>query len=137
MQRLDAEGKPGVVEHWRNHWTESGGDWQGTPASANPNGKSTRSAIVFKVTGRGSLRSWTDEDYKAQTSDEPEVRSRAEEVITVIENKLYPELILRGHGASVWRVCVSADGKRLLTCSGDRTLKLWDTHSGECLQIFK
>lgn len=69
VQRLDAEGKPGVVEHWRNHWTESGGDWQGTPASANPNGKSTRSAIVFKVTGRGSLRSWTDEDYKAQTSD--------------------------------------------------------------------
>ncbi len=69
VQRLDADGKPGVVEHWRNHWTESESDWQGSPASANPNGKSTRSAIVFKMTGRGSLRSWTDADYTAQTSD--------------------------------------------------------------------
>ncbi len=69
VQRLDPDGKPDVVEHWRNHWTASDTDWQGTPASANPNGKSARSAIVFKMTGRGSLRSWTDEDYNATTPD--------------------------------------------------------------------
>ena len=69
VQRLEPDGKPGIVEHWRNHWTESGNDWQGTPASANPNGKSARSALVFKISGRGSLRSWTDADYKAMTPD--------------------------------------------------------------------
>ena len=69
VQRLEPDGKPGVVEHWRNHWTDSGADWQGTPASACPKGKAVRSAIVFKVTGRGSLRSWTDADYKAMTPD--------------------------------------------------------------------
>ncbi len=69
VQRLEPDGKPGVVEHWRNHWSEGGVDWQGTPASANPNGKSVRSAMVFKVTNRGSLRSWTEADYKALTPD--------------------------------------------------------------------
>jgi hypothetical protein len=69
VQRLEQNGVPGPVEHWRNHWSESGLDWQGTPASANPNGKTSRSALVFKVSGRGSLRSWTEADYKALTPD--------------------------------------------------------------------
>jgi hypothetical protein len=69
VQRLEPDGKPGVVEHWRNHWTATGNDWQGTPASANPHGASVRSAIVFKMTGRGSLRSWTEAEYKALTPD--------------------------------------------------------------------
>src|SRR2546423_4899768 len=51
---------------------------------------------------------------KATTSDDLEVRRRAERIVTVIENKLYPELVLRGHTSGVWCVCVSADGKRLL-----------------------
>ena len=73
----------------------------------------------------------------AKTGDDPEVRTRAEDIITVIEIKLNPELILRGHTSSVRCMCVSADGTRVLTGSGDRTLKLWDSHSGECLQVFK
>jgi hypothetical protein len=74
---------------------------------------------------------------KAQTSNEPEVRFRAEEIITVIEIKLYPELILRGHTSSCRCICVSADGKRLLTGSGDRTLQLWDADTGKSLRVFK
>src|SRR5213596_3155956 len=49
-----------------------------------------------------------------------ETRRRAEQIVAVIENKLYPELLLTGHTSCAWRVCASADGKRLLTC-GDKT----------------
>ena len=69
VQRLTPDGKQDVVENWRNHWTDSGSDWQGTPASKSPDGKAARSAIVFKISGRGSLRSWTAEDYGAKTPD--------------------------------------------------------------------
>jgi hypothetical protein len=40
----------------------------------------------------------------AQIGDDPEVRTRAEDIVAAIEIKLYPELILRGHGSTVWRV---------------------------------
>src|SRR5438067_1354287 len=63
---------------------------------------------------------------KATTSSDPEVRRRAVDIVTVVENKLYPELLLTGHTSEVRCVCVSADGKRLLTGSTDRTLRLWD-----------
>ena len=69
VQRLTPDGQPDVVENWRNHWTVSGGDWQGAPAAKSPQGKAVRSAIVFKMQGRGALRSWTAEDYGAKTPD--------------------------------------------------------------------
>jgi WD40 repeat protein len=34
-------------------------------------------------------------------------------------------------------VCVSAEGKRLLTSSDDRTLRPWDAHTGEQLRVFE
>src|SRR5260221_9722502 len=48
------------------------------------------------------------------------------------------ELYLTGHKGGVWSVSVSADGKRLLTCSPDeKTLRLWDADTGKQLRIFE
>ena len=75
---------------------------------------------------------------KATTSDDPEVRRRAEDGIDAIETKLYgPALCLTGHTAAVRCVCVSADGKRVLTGSADNTLRLWDADTGNCLRVFE
>ena len=52
--------------------------------------------------------------HKALASDDLEVRRRAGRIVAAIEGRLYPELYLVGHTALVTRICVSADGKRLL-----------------------
>src|SRR5207248_2918521 len=70
---------------------------------------------------------------KAATSKDVETRRRAEELVAVIEDKVYPELRLTGHTSEVWCASVSADGKRVLTSSADKTLRLWDGHTGKCL----
>jgi nucleoside phosphorylase len=41
---------------------------------------------------------------------------------------------LLGHRGSVYACTVLPDGRRALSASLDETLKLWDLHSGECLQ---
>ena len=40
-------------------------------------------------------------------------------------------LDLRGHTALVRGLACSRDGRRLATCGEDRTIKLWDTMTGE------
>ena len=70
---------------------------------------------------------------KALSSDDAEVRRRAEYIV----NKFYPELRLTGHTGAVWSVCVSADGKRVLTSGADKTLRLWDGHTGKELRVFE
>jgi WD40 repeat protein len=71
--------------------------------------------------------------YKAATSADAEVRLRAEYIL----DKLYPELRLTGHTGAVWSVCVSPDGKRVLTSGADKTLRLWDGHTGKQLRVFE
>jgi len=66
IYRLEADGTLGVVEHWRTHWGAFG-EWQGTPASSRPG--VTNSGIVFKITGRGCLRSGTQQEYSAVLPD--------------------------------------------------------------------
>src|SRR5205814_7953599 len=48
-----------------------------------------------------------------------------------------PELCLTGHTEALRSVCVSPDGKRLLTSSDDKTLRLWDAHTGKQLSVFE
>jgi WD40 repeat protein len=74
----------------------------------------------------------------AAESDDAEVRRRAGEIVAGIENRLYGEqLRLTGHTNSVTGVVVSADGNRLLTCSTDQTLRLWDAATGKQLRVLE
>jgi WD domain, G-beta repeat len=76
--------------------------------------------------------------HKATTSADAEVRRRAEGLVAVIEKKLYTEqLRFTGHTDQVENVCVSADGKRVLTSSADKTLRLWDASTGKQLRRFE
>jgi WD40 repeat protein len=70
---------------------------------------------------------------KAATSADAEVRLRAEYML----DKLYPELRLTGHAGAVWSVCISADGKQVLTSGADKTLRLWDGRTGKQLRVFE
>ena len=71
---------------------------------------------------------------QAKTSDDPEVRLRAEQTIVAIKDKLCPELVISGHDvSSVW---VSPDGRRLLTSGGEK-LRLWDAYTGQQLCAFE
>ena len=42
-----------------------------------------------------------------------------------------------GHTAGVQSVCVSPDGKRILSGSDDGTLRLWDIQTGAQLRLFE
>jgi WD40 repeat protein len=76
--------------------------------------------------------------HQAKTSNDAEVRRRAEDIFAVIEHKVYgDQLCLTGHAGTVWKVSLSADGKLLLTSGTDKTLRLWDTDTGECLRVFE
>ncbi len=47
------------------------------------------------------------------------------------------ERILAEHEGSVWAVMVTEDGTRATSGSGDRTVRVWDLTTGECLHILK
>ena len=40
-------------------------------------------------------------------------------------------MTLKGHGDGVTSVAFSPDGKRLASCSTDKTIKLWDVATGQ------
>jgi WD40 repeat protein len=76
--------------------------------------------------------------HKAMASKDLEVRRRAREIVSVIENRLYGEqLRLTGHTSDVMMVVVAGDGKRVLTASRDKTIRLWDAGTGKELRLFK
>lgn len=67
VHRLKADGSGNdIVENWRTHFSPDG-EIHGAPASRYPG--VTDSAIVFKQQNRGSLRSYTQEDYDAWIPD--------------------------------------------------------------------
>jgi WD40 repeat protein len=40
---------------------------------------------------------------------------------------------LKGHGAPVYRVSFSPDGKMLASGSSDKSIKVWDVTTGQCV----
>ncbi|MEH1923091.1 NB-ARC domain-containing protein [Nostoc sp.] len=47
-----------------------------------------------------------------------------------------PDKILQGHTDSIWSIDFSPDSKILASGSSDRTVKLWDCQTGQCLFTF-
>ena len=41
---------------------------------------------------------------------------------------------LKGHSYGVLSVAYSPDGTKIVSGSGDKTIKIWDANTGECLQ---
>src|SRR5262245_15627688 len=57
---------------------------------------------------------------------------------TLVTEEQSPKLLLPlGHTGAVFSVALSADGKRALTGSWDKTAILWDAESGNLLQTLR
>jgi WD40 repeat protein len=96
----------------------------------------TREAARKRLTEIGEPA--LDALQKATTSGDIELRRRAALTITAIEDRLYvEERRLIGHTGHVWSISISADSKRLLTSSTDKTLRLWDADTGRCRIVFE
>ena len=75
---------------------------------------------------------------KAAIGGDAEARGRAKKIIVVNEQKLYREqLRFTSHTDEVWSISVSRDGQRVLTASSDKTLRLWDAHTGKQQRVFE
>lgn len=46
-------------------------------------------------------------------------------------------LPLLGHESGITSVCFSADGKKVLSGSKDRTVKIWDAHTGQIVETLE
>ena len=42
---------------------------------------------------------------------------------------------MRGHRGGVWKVRFSSDGNRVISSSGDGTLRIWDIHTSTTLGV--
>lgn len=66
IEKLDADGRRTVVEHWPAHWTDGGECYR---AASDCAGRVTHSGIVMKAGRRGSLRSRTRAEFERLQSD--------------------------------------------------------------------
>ncbi len=60
-----------------------------------------------------------------------------EEVPESEEPVVKEPVILRGHTNAVVNVAITADGKRAVSCSYDKSLKVWNLETGKCLMTLK
>jgi len=44
--------------------------------------------------------------------------------------------LLEGHTGTVTDICINKDGTKALSASDDKTIRLWDLKTGNCLQVF-
>ena len=78
----------------------------------------------------GSLRMWDITKHQTDSA----VLSQQHHIATRPARKLRA---FQGHGGPVWAMRLSDDGTRLWSGSYDRTIKVWDTHRGTCLQTLR
>jgi len=45
-----------------------------------------------------------------------------------------PNKILKGHNDNIWSIAFSPDGTKIASGSSDRTVKIWNSHTGQCLK---
>ena len=71
----------------------------------------------------------------SSTKDDAEVRRRAQDLVRAIERREWRCFV--GHTGVVHGVTFSPDGKRVLSGSGDETLRLWDVETGQQVRCLK
>ena len=55
--------------------------------------------------------------------------------VRVMDIPEWDDVMLRGHTSAVYSVAFSPDNTRVVTGAGDNRVRIWDTASGECLQV--
>ena len=73
----------------------------------------------------------------ARKSNDAEVRRRAEEAFDNIMKQLCGEVVrFSGHQGAVWNVLLTPDGKHVVSCGEDKTLRLWELSTGKQERLF-
>ena len=76
-------------------------------------------------------RQKSDEHYaKLLTGIQPLTKTSSEQ-----KGGLRPSKILKGHTNEIWGVALTMNGRRMVSCFGDKTLRVWDMESGKCIAI--
>ncbi|KAK5681376.1 hypothetical protein LTR17_027471, partial [Elasticomyces elasticus] len=84
------------------------------------------SALLFSPQ-RSIIRRWFQHEVPTWISVKPAVDEEWSACLQTLE----------GHSGWVWSVVFSADSSRLASASFDRTVRIWDTSSGQCLRTLE
>ena len=51
-----------------------------------------------------------------------------------LTNNHIPNKILKGHDDNIWSIAFNLDGTKIVSGSSDRTVKIWNSQTGQCLK---
>jgi WD40 repeat protein len=89
-----------------------------------------------------TLREWSTREPMTTCRISPDgcwaaAAGRRSYTIRLWSTKGEDERLLKGHDGPIRSILFTGDGTRLITCSDDRTIRVWDTASGETVRIIK